>query len=233
MISKMTKSIRLLLLPLALACSVRAGTYTFDFNNINGLVPDGDLNGLLDSHALGDMHGPIAHVTLTLGISGGFNGDLYAYLYHRDGSQNSASAILLNRVGVSGLNNVGYANTGFATGFTLDDQAASDVHFYQSGSYTLVGGGLSGTWQPDGRVLDPLSPGVSYDNAPRTGMLSVLNGMDPNGEWALYVADVSSGYESTLENWSLQITTIPEPETISLLGFGLLAGCIWMRFRTK
>ena len=53
-------------------------------------------------------------------------------------------------------------------------------------------------------------------------MFSLFNGLDPNGVWTLYVADVSSGGEGTLVGWGLQITTVPEPESAALVGIGLV-----------
>jgi hypothetical protein len=45
---------------------------------------------------------------VTLDITGGFNGDLYVALEY-----NNTSAVLLNRVGLSAANTVGYPNSGF------------------------------------------------------------------------------------------------------------------------
>ena len=42
-------------------------------------------------------------------------------------------------------------------------------------------------------------------------MLNLLNGMDGNGLWTLYMADLSPLGESTLVSWGLEITMVPEP----------------------
>lgn len=177
-------------------------------------IPDGDFTGYQNSQTLSGFAGPILDVNVTLNISGGFNGDFYAYLMH-----NGTTAILLNRVGRSASNSVGYPDHGFANLFTLDDQAASDVDSYRSFSYTLnPAGQLTGQWQPDGRAIDPLSAGSAFDAASRSAMLGLFNGMDPNGVWSLYVADLSAGGEGTLVGWGLEITAVPEPSLASLLG---------------
>src|SRR5690242_14731892 len=62
--------------------------------NIFATIPDGDFNGIQSSQTLSGLPNTITDVNVTLTISGGFNGDFYAYLFH-----NSASSILLNRVG--------------------------------------------------------------------------------------------------------------------------------------
>ena len=214
------------LLVLGLALSTQADS-TFLFTPANGTVPDNDASGWQDTRNIAGISGTIANVSVTLDISGGYNGDLYAWLSHGSGL-----AILLNRVGVSSANAVGYANAGFGMDaqqnqFTLDDQAAQDVHFYQAVPFTLnATGQLTGSWQPDGRVIDPDSSGALFDVAPRPNTLSVFNSLDPNGEWTLFVADLSPGGVSTLDGWGLDITMVPEPVNTTLLAFGLALGVL-------
>jgi hypothetical protein len=43
------------------------------------------------------------------------------------------------------------------------------------------------------------------DLDPRTAFLSSFKGLDPNGEWTLFVADLSAGNISTLVSWGLNI----------------------------
>ena len=206
----------------ALGWSLSATAATFSYS-VGTTIPDGNLNGLQNSQIISGLSGPITDLNVTLEISGGFNGDFYAFLTH-----NNSTAILLNRVGRNSTHQVGYPEAGFgldlsANAFTLDDQAANDVHFYHSSAFTLNGSGqLTGSWQPDGRALDPLSVASAFDGASRPATLSLFNGLDANGSWSLYIADVSSGGEGTLVGWGLQITTVPEPADAALLGIGLL-----------
>jgi hypothetical protein len=79
---------------------------------------------------------------------------------------------------------------------------------------------LTGTWQPDGRAIDPQSSPSSFDSASRVGFES-FDGMNPNGTWTLFLADLSMGEQSTVVSWSLAITAIPEPTNMAL---GILAG---------
>jgi subtilisin-like proprotein convertase family protein len=210
----MKKPVLSICLVLALGSAARGLTLSGSVNNINAPIPDGDLNGYQSSQSFSGVIGVVSHLTLNLNITGGFNGDLYGYLSH-----GGSAAILLNRVGRSGSNSVGYPNTGFSINF--DDGGANDVHFYQSVSYSLNGSGqLTGTWQPDGRNVDPLSSGATLAAAARSNMLGTFNGMDPKGVWTLYLADVSSGSESTLVSWSLTATVIPEPSSALLFTVG-------------
>jgi hypothetical protein len=47
-------------------------------------------------------------------------------------------------------------------------------------------------------------------------------GLDGNGTWSLFLADLSAGNQSTLASWSLDITTVPEPTAIAIGALGVL-----------
>lgn len=199
--------------------------YTFSANQA---IPDADASGLaVTANLSGLTEGPILDVNVTLNITGGFNGDLYAYL----AGPNGGFAVLLNRVGVS--NNAsafGYSTAGLNV--TLDNAAANSIHYYQNFSFTLNGGGqLTGTWQPDGINIDPLSAPGSFLGAGQTALLSSLNGTDANGTWTLFLADLSSGGNAMLVDWGLQIA-IPEPAPIVLGVWGLAIFGLLRRFKS-
>lgn len=227
------KTIKHLSFAAVVLCGMAAGaqsTTNFTFN-VNAAVPENTIFGLSEGTNLTVTGGNIQSVSVSLDISGGFNGDLYAYL---DGP-NGGYAVLLNRTGVSGGNMFGYADTGF--NITLSDAAANSVHFYQSDSYSLNGSGqLEGTWQPDGEAINPDSPAADFTGA-QTAMLSSFDDTDPNGTWTLFVADVGSGGEATLNSWSLSLTTavVPEPSTLALLvaGVGMAGWRVRSSRRTK
>ncbi|HTY88740.1 MAG TPA: hypothetical protein VMB80_14830 [Candidatus Acidoferrum sp.] len=208
------------LLALVLASSASA-TSIFTVDNLSATIPDNDLNGYQNSQIVSGLYGPVTGVTVSLNIAAGFNGDLYVFVQH-----NNALAVLLNRVGVNATNGVGYLDGGF--NITLDDAAANDVHFYQNKPYSLNGNGqLTGTWQPDGRFIDPLSAGSAFVSATRGNQLSVFDGLDANGTWTLFAADVSPGGVSILQGWGLAITVVPEPGSAVMLGCGLACGLAW------
>jgi hypothetical protein len=155
---------------------------------------------------------------LNLSISGGFNGDLFGYLTH-----DSGFAVLLNRVGRTSGNTFGYTNSGLT--LTLDDSAATDVH--------VNGGATTGTFQPDGRDNNPAT---TLDTTPRTALLSSFNGLDANGSWTLFLADVSpagGSQFSTLNDWTLvMVGTVPEPAVWALMSAGA-AGMLLLLRRQK
>jgi subtilisin-like proprotein convertase family protein len=193
-------------------------------NTPNAAVPDANPAGLASALNVSGMSGVTAGLTVALNITGGFNGDLYAYLLSPQGSL----VVLFNRVGISSGNSFGYGNTGFNV--TLDSAAVNNIHTYQSGSYSLNGGGqLTGTWAPDSRTIDPLAAPSAFDAAPTGSTLANLDGASPNGDWTLFIADLSGGGQSTLVSWGLTIVTVPEPQTNTLLGGGLAA--FWMLAR--
>jgi subtilisin-like proprotein convertase family protein len=140
----------------------------------------------------------ITDISVTVDISGGYNGDLYAYLSHGAGF-----AVLLNRVGRNTSDPFGYSTPGLAA--TLVGRAAADVHRYESLTPTYnASGQLTGTWGADGRNVDP---SVALDTTPRTATLDEFRGLDPNGDWTLYFFDDSAGGISTLRSWSVTVNT--------------------------
>lgn len=181
----------------------------------NALIPDPSVAGLTDTRVVTSEATAILDLNVHVMISGdpAANGDYYATLTHGSGF-----AVLLNRVGRrDGTGNSrGYPDNGFDV--VLDDEAPNgDIHIYRLtafGSHTvpvdpLFQSVLTGSWVPDGRSA-PFSSVT--DLSPRAASpLSAFDGLDPNGSWTLFIADVSSGGSGTLVSWSLEVTPVPEP----------------------
>ena len=111
---------------------------------------------------------------------------------------------------------------------TFSDSALQDVHQYRVSFGGAPSGWVSGTWQPDGRPVDPL---VAVDTSPRSALLTPLGQMDPNGQWTLFVADMEAGGTGKLTGWEVRaVPVIPEPSTMWMLGIGYLA-CMGYRGR--
>jgi len=163
------------------------------------------------------MESSLASVTVGLQVSGGWNGDLYAYLSHGD-----SLVVLLNRVGrvSDSTSPFGYNDGGLK--ITLG-ASGTDIHDYRTiQNYASAIQNATFVWSADGRKTDP--DAVRFDS-PRDTTLANFNGMDPNGAWTLFFADVSGGGTSHLENWSLNIEAVPEPVTVSLAILGAIFGC--------
>lgn len=216
---------RHLLLPALLftAGSASAALWTASDNVVNA-IPDGSSSGLARSLTINAGGQAVTGVEVRLNISatsGGsaFLGDLYVYL-----TNGTSLAVLANRPG---------RRAGAAGGYG-DDQSfnvlfsvlgTADFHDYRlntTGSNLLaLTGPLTGTWQPDGR---PADPGSVLDTSPRNAGLGVFNGSIADGTWSLFAADLSSGATHQLNSWTLNITTIPEPATVTLAGAAALLG---------
>ncbi|MDR3459322.1 MAG: proprotein convertase P-domain-containing protein [Verrucomicrobiae bacterium] len=211
-----TSKLTFVAIALLFACAVQAQTnFTYSSGTLNTAIPDGNPVGISTGTSVSSMLGYATDVSVNLNITGGFNGDLYAYLVGPHGQL----AVLLNRVGMSSGNALGYGNAG--VNITLN-QSGANIHNYQSGSYTLSGGQLTGTWAPDGRAIDPQSPGSAFDSASTAANLGLFNNIDPNGTWTLFLADMSGGGgQSTLVSWGLTIVTVPEPQTWAMLAGGV------------
>ena len=201
---------------------LRAQTTTETFNYSPNLpIPDNSITGASDSRTLSSSIGSITSLRVTLDITGGFNGDFYAYLVHTDNANNTGFAVLLNRVGRTALNSFGYADGGFSVTFS-DTAPNGDIHTYPSP--VVPPGPLTGLWQPDGRNVDP---SLVQDTDMRSAFLSSFNGLNASGTWTLLVADLSPVGSGTFANWGLEITgvIVPEPATTALLLLGG-GGCL-------
>ena len=205
-----------LLIPLVtfVCASASAATYVF---NPNLAIPDNNILGIADTQTISVPAGFITNVKLSLNIAGtpnasnAFNGDFYAYLQHSSGF-----SVLLDRVGRTTADAFGYSDSGFDV--TFDDAAVNgDIHSYRN-LVNPAGGVLSGAWQPDGRTTNP---NTALLTDPRPALLSSFNGLDPNGAWTLFVADVSPISTGTLKSWTLDLTVNPIPEPATF-GFGIL-----------
>jgi subtilisin-like proprotein convertase family protein len=191
---------------LAIPAAQAASVYEV-FNYTNGtVIPDGNPSGLADARIVTSGITEIEDISVTIDISGSFNGDLYAALVHSTGF-----AILLNRVGRTISNSFGYDDDGLAVTFN-DLGGFSEIHGQTSG-----GGLLSGTFGSDGRAVDPNSV-LSTDS--RSAVLSSIVGLDANGTWTLFVADLAGGDSHTLDSWSIEIIGVPEPASATLLVLG-------------
>ncbi len=151
---------------------------------------------------------------------GGFAGEIFVSLTKDLG----ASAVLLNRVGVTSTDAVGFSYDGWDVVFR-DGAAAGDIH----GS-ALSLGVLAGEWEPDGRL--------DGTDESRPGKLQLFVGQAGNGEWSLNVADLDIGGIMRLESWSLTLTglteanAVPEATGLGGVGVGFLA-YVWKFFASR
>src|ERR1041385_2212427 len=96
---KATIVAKIILALFATSVSVRTPAQSFTFSNtVNTVVPDANPNGLFSTINVSGISGTVGRITLSLNISGGFNGDLYGYLT----CDNGGFAVLLNRTGRTG-----------------------------------------------------------------------------------------------------------------------------------
>jgi len=170
-------------------------------------IPDNNGSGVAFGFTVTDPGTRITDVSVSLDISGGWNGDLYAYLSHGSGF-----AVLLNRPGVGvttlGSSAEGYGDAGLAV--RLSSAGGANVHFYANSSPSFSNGQLTGTWQPDGRGILPTSVPANFD-APGTADFSTFQNLDPNGQWTLFLSDASPLGISTLNGFAVDVIAVPEP----------------------
>ena len=202
---------------LVTALPANAATVTLT-QTVNAAIPDNNDTGLVSIIPFSSTDTHLSQIELLIETSGGWNGDLYAYLEH-----NGQLAVLLNRPGKTNANPAGAASSGLNV--RLTDSALSDIHNAIS---PTAGVPAVGTFQPDAR---PADPATVTDESPRSRFLATFTGIDPNGLWTLFIADLSAGDTATLESWSLAITAVPEPSTALFAALGS-APLLLLRRRT-
>lgn len=194
------------------------GSDTFDFNGVNLEIPDNNPAGVADQRTISTAVTSVTSIVVRIktapvgeATSYPFNGDYYVSLTH-----GGAYAVLMNRVG-RGINGSQYGYFDEGVDILLDDQAPADVHTYRNVTGVLpLGTPLTGSWQPDGRNVDPHQ--VLHTD-PRTKLLSSFNGLNANGDWSISVVDHAEGDLGRLMNWGLVITEF-------VVGDTNLDGCV-------
>ncbi len=165
-----------------------------------GPVPDGNPVGAVFTGTVSDATAGFTFGTLSLelNLSGGFNGNLYAYLVAPNGTQ----VTLMDQPGVSDSDPFGAAGPGM--NITLQDTDAANGPIQNETSDAV----LTGAYSP-------------------AAALAAFAGAPVDGAWHLFFADlVAGGGTTTVESWALTVSVVPEPHphALLLLGASLLAG---------
>lgn len=212
------------------AVPVRAAVSLVEFgeSGLTSAIPDNNLSGMARTVTVSGQASNAPYVvTVSLKIVGtgygAWNGDFYADLrFIAEGSPTTQLAVLLNRVGRSTSLGSGYSDNGMDV--SLADSASADIHNYRiefpGGNNSPIGAMLTGTWQADGRNVDPLS---SLDTSIRSTTLNGLGTGSPNGTWTLFIADAKAGGTGQLVEWKVSMQGVPEPSSASLVILGLAA----------
>ena len=191
-------------------------TYTATWSG-SAAIPDNNLSGVAFSLNFNDSSvSQISGMTVSFAITGGWNGDMYAYLSHGDGQ-----VVLLNRIGRSLATPDGSGTSGFDLNtFALSSAPLlTDVH----AAAGTTAAPLVGTYAPDGRKILPTADAPTFDGAARDATFTTLLGSDPNGNWTLFFADVGPGNPFTLTEFRI-VAEVPEPVTWGLLAFATIFG---------
>ena len=129
----------------------------------------------------------VLSITVGLNISGGYNGNLYAYLV----APNGRLVTLMNQPGV-GVDGFGAASSGM--NITLSDASSTSIQSLTGG----YGTSLSGTYQAD-------------------QALASFGSSSANGTWEIYFANLrSGGGDPVLNSFTLNIEVVPEPVNVAL-----------------
>ena len=204
------KKLLLLATVLASVVAAQATIYTTNWSTgfaNSGSVPDNNFSGWSDTRTVSTMPaGTFTGLSVDLQLTGGWNGDLYAYLVHSSGF-----SVLLDRVGVgvSGVSAFGYGDAGMNVNL-----AATGTSIHQYGGNSTFSAAPTGSWMTDNT----------------SGSLASFLSTSPNGTWSLFIADLSGGGVSTVQSWGLQmdIVAVPEVETWVAAALAGLFGAFWL-----
>lgn len=202
------KALKTLLASLLLASTTTQGAL-YSSGTLDTIIPDGNPNGISSTINVNGWSPTLNTVSVLVNMSGGYNGDTYAYL-----SYAGTSVVLLNRIGNSAGNLFGSSTAGFLV--TLSDYYAGsgDIHSASGAS----GDQIIGTYNTDRRTADPQ---LVRDTSDRGASLASFDNGNLNGNWTIFFADMAGGNSpSTLMSWSLEITAVPEPVNVALGIFG-------------
>jgi hypothetical protein len=207
-----------------ISLSAQGALYNYTWTVAGGAIPDANPSGFVNNQTITDgMQGNAAFqpspyivgvVGVSINVSGGWDGDLYAYLRYETPS-GTGFTTLLNQVGTGGGNPIGYTDAGF-NNVLLTDNSGTDIHNYG-------GGGVpTGTYR-----VDQTGSSTSFGS---------FTGLDPTaGTWSIFFADQSGGHVSTVTSWGLSLEVVPEPANVALGIFGGLIGIVvlarskWMK----
>ncbi len=178
------------LLAWAVAASAPGALVSYTFDAGPQALPDGSATGVAQSVAVQSALTSITSARVGLSLTGGWLGDVHAFLQR--GGTTGEAAVLINRIGDG-------ASSAVALDATFADSAASDIHGVTgTGAYSVAG-----TYQPDGRVASPL---LVTSGSSRDAMLAVFNGKSADATWTLHVADVAVTDINSLHRWTLELT---------------------------
>jgi len=190
-------------------------TLTYGVGSGGLAIPDGSPVGVASqmNFTANGTGNQIIDVTVGLNISGGYNGNLYAYLISPSGTL----VVLMDHPGSAPF----YA-AGRGMNVTIDGSAGTSIQ----SAPEVAGQVLTGTYSAVGSLSSIAAPGGNDG----TG----------NGTWTLFFADLTrGGGQAYLDSWTLNLTVVPEPVTLSLGLFAVmlisLAGIkrVWMSQKSR
>lgn len=193
-----------------------AGSYTTP----GALVPDNLPAGLTINFNVTDTD-PVSTIDLSMlwpsvtgGTAGGHTwvGDLRAVLTAPGG----ASAVIFSRTGRAASATTGFGDSSDLTG---------NYRYIDTGGDFVAAAALAGA-APVANGDYRASIGGILTAEPSPLLNTVFAGVNPLGNWTLFITDGAAGDTGTLTSATLNITTVPEPTmlgALSLAGIGLLA----------
>ena len=198
----------LLIAGVCLAASTAPGAVIVDqtFTPSDGVIQEGNLTGQVftGDFTAAPSGADVLDITVGLNVSGGYNGDMYAYLV----APNGTTDILLNQPGVA-VNGFGASGSGMNITFA-DNSPNGNIQNVTSSSP------LTGSYQPASTL-------GTFNNSSANGDWRLF-----------FADEASGGGNANVNSWSLGITVAPEPQIPAAAYTGLVlavGGVCWLMRR--
>lgn len=88
-------------------------------------------------------------------------------------------------------------------------------------------------FEDDDAAAGDVDPDFVLDSSPRGVGLEAFRGASLAGAWVLFVADLETGGQMTLDAWSLEVRAVPEPGSVAVLAALSLLGLAGWRFASR
>lgn len=219
-----------------LAVPASANAQVFSAPGVGGLgpIPDGAGTGVpgvptVSQATIVSGGGVVQNVSIDFGAGGlvhTWAGDLTVTLTHPNGT---TVQDIMRRPGRGSASTFGF-NSDFLIGNSYSFSDAGTDLFAVAPPATIASGNYRASTNA-ANPADPSPPPEAYAYT-ATSFATTFGGLPADGAWTLTITDWGGGDVGSLNGWTLNVTVVPEPTSLTLCGVAA-GGLVWRRWRRK